>query len=119
MGVKSFDQRVFLAVQHIPRGKVTSYKELAKVLGSPKLARAVGQALKRNKRPIKVPCHRVIASNFSLGGYSLGVKKKRELLEREGVVIINNKLAFPRKNFIYSSELKKLVNKSNNKKQYN
>ena len=58
-----FDELVLSLTKQIPRGKVTTYGELARFLGDIKLARAVGQALKRNSEPIKIPCHRVVCSD--------------------------------------------------------
>lgn len=71
----------------IPAGQTRSYAWVAKKIGHPKAARAVGQAVKKNPFPIVVPCHRVIASDGSIGGFSLGIKKKKELLAREGIFL--------------------------------
>ena len=78
-----FQLRVYAVVRRIPRGQVRSYSWVAAQLGNPHLARAVGQALHRNPWPIRVPCHRVICSDGSLGGYAWGAAKKRRLLARE------------------------------------
>ncbi|MGC9112126.1 MGMT family protein [Acidilobus sp.] len=82
--MNSLDERVYEVVKAIPRGKATTYKAIAELLGvSP---RAVARALKRNPRPIEVPCHRVIMSDRSLGGYAFGGPEvKRMLLLSEGV----------------------------------
>lgn len=88
----SADQ-VYNIVKKIPRGKVSTYGDIARFLGSIKFARAVGVILKKNPRPIEVPCHRVVKSNGSLGGYSLGgPETKRTLLIREGIEIEGNKI---------------------------
>jgi len=87
-----FTKKVLAIVKKIPKGKVMTYKEIALKLGNKNLARAVGQALKRNPWPITIPCHRVIKSDGKLGGYSLGKKKKKELLKKEGVVIIGERV---------------------------
>ena len=79
----SFQQRVYAIVKRIPRGETRSYRWVAERLGDPKLARAVGQALTRNPSPETVPCHRVIRTDGSLGGYAWGASKKRHLLARE------------------------------------
>ena len=79
-------------LKKIPKGKVTTYKILAKKLNTS--PRAVGQALKRNATPIIIPCHRVVRSDGKLGGYK-GVensKEKAELLEKEGITIKNNRV---------------------------
>lgn len=90
--VKSFDERVWELLKKIPRGRVTTYKQLAIALGKPKAARAVGNACGRNPYAPKVPCHRVVKSNGELGGYSRGLKRKAALLEEEGVMVKNNKV---------------------------
>lgn len=82
--VTSFQQRVLVAADAIPVGEVRTYGEIAQALGKPKAARAVGQALGRNPLPIVLPCHRVIASDGSLGGYGGGLERKRQLLQLEG-----------------------------------
>lgn len=71
-------------VKTIPYGETRSYKWVAEKLGNPRAVRAVGQALKKNPLPGIIPCHRVIRSDGSLGGFSQGLKKKRELLRGEG-----------------------------------
>lgn len=82
-----FQRTVLRAVLKVPRGEVITYGALARVIGRPKAARAVGQALGSNPIPIVIPCHRVLASDGSLGGYSGrgGVRTKAELLRLEGV----------------------------------
>lgn len=89
----NFNQKVWELTKKIPKGKVTTYKEIAKKLRT-KAYRAVGQALKRNKKPMIIPCHRVVNSDGSLGGYS-GIKnniKKIRLLKKEGIEISKNKI---------------------------
>lgn len=85
-GVSRFQQKVYGVVQSIPRGQVRSYSWVACALGLFNSARAVGQALARNPFPIVVPCHRIISSNGSLGGYSGGVELKQRLLKLEGLL---------------------------------
>ena len=80
----SFDERVYTAIQKIPRGQVRSYQWVAERIGQPRAARAVGLALNRNPQPVVVPCHRVIRKDGSLGGYAFGQQKKKALLRREG-----------------------------------
>ena len=81
----SFQQRVLRANHAIPRGRVSTYNLIAKHSDNPNGARAVGTALATNPFPIVIPCHRVIRSEGSMGGYGGGVKMKRALLEMEGV----------------------------------
>ena len=77
-----FKQCVLQVVQSIPLGQTMSYKEVAQLAGSPRAFRAVGTIMKGNKDRA-VPCHRVICSDGSLGGYNGGIDKKRKLLEME------------------------------------
>lgn len=86
-GVTAFQREVLEAAHRIPRGRVTTYRQLAEQLGRPKAARAVGQALRRNPVPIVMPCHRVVAADGDLRGYlgKHGVATKAWLLRLEGV----------------------------------
>jgi len=78
-----FQQSIWLAARSIPYGETRSYGWLACEVGKPKASRAAGQALARNPLPIVIPCHRVIAHNGNLGGFSGGEKLKQYLLEME------------------------------------
>lgn len=80
----AFQQQVWEATAAIPFGQVRSYGEIARQIGVPKGARAVGGALGRNPVPIIVPCHRVLRSDGQLGGFGLGIDTKRRLLAIEG-----------------------------------
>ena len=82
----AFQQRVWKALQQIPRGQTRSYGELARELGSPTAARAVGAAIGSNPVAIAIPCHRVIGQDGSLTGYHWGVERKRKLLTAEGAI---------------------------------
>jgi O-6-methylguanine DNA methyltransferase len=79
-----FQARVWRQIRKIPRGEVRSYGRIAKVLRKPSAARAVGQACGRNPIPLVIPCHRVVASDGSLGGFTAGLEVKRRLLSLEG-----------------------------------
>ncbi len=81
-----FEKKVWLALRRIPYGKTISYASIAESIGHPKAARAVGRAIGRNPVPIVIPCHRVIRSNGSLGGFSGGIDIKKKLLELEGAI---------------------------------
>ena len=83
-----FQRKVYEAALKIPRGQVRTYGELARAIGRPRAARAVGQALKRNRWAPTIPCHRVIASTGQLGGYTApgGLARKRKLLQLEGAL---------------------------------
>ena len=86
---KSFDEKVWLKLKEIPYGRVTTYKAIAIALGKPNAARAVGNACRKNPSAPDVPCHRVVKSNGGLGGYAKGPKRKKLLLQSEGVEIKN------------------------------
>ncbi len=81
-----FQRRVLNHCRRIPAGQTLSYAQLAAKAGAPRAARAVGSVMAKNRYPLVIPCHRVVAS-AGLGGYSarLGLKLKRRLLELEGV----------------------------------
>ncbi len=83
-GYAPFTGKVLEKVSEIPYGTVSTYREVAKKAGSPVAWRAAGQALGANRHPIMVPCHRVIKSDMSLGGFSGPAGWKRELLFLEG-----------------------------------
>ncbi|MFC1998306.1 methylated-DNA--[protein]-cysteine S-methyltransferase [Chloroflexota bacterium] len=78
-----FQKSVWQAAQTIPYGQTRSYGWIAAQTGKPNAARAVGQALGRNPIPILIPCHRVIACNCKLGGFSGGIDMKKNLLDIE------------------------------------
>jgi methylated-DNA-[protein]-cysteine S-methyltransferase len=80
-----FQQQVWRALQKIPLGQTRSYGEIAKMIGKPKAVRAVGGACGANPIPLLVPCHRVLAANRKIGGFSGGLDRKKSLLEHEGV----------------------------------
>jgi methylated-DNA-[protein]-cysteine S-methyltransferase len=80
-----FQQKVLSEEHKIPRGAVSTYRRLAAQAGRPKGARAAGNALAKNPFPIIIPCHRVIRTDGSIGGYQGGVEMKRALLEMEGI----------------------------------
>ena len=101
----SFNQRVWNLCKKIPKGKISTYKEIAKALNT-KAYRAVGNALNKNpygawgwvggfncrKQSNLVPCHRVINSSGEIGGFARGQKEKIKLLKAEGIEIKNNKI---------------------------
>ena len=82
-----FQIKVWNELKKIPRGEVRTYKEIAIAIGKPNSARAVANACGKNPRLIEIPCHRVIKSDGSLGGYSAkgGVSAKYKLLKKEGI----------------------------------
>jgi methylated-DNA-[protein]-cysteine S-methyltransferase len=82
-----FQRKAWQAMRKIPFGETISYGDQARKVGKPTAYRAVGSANGKNPIPIIVPCHRVLASDGSLGGYSLGLSMKRRLLALEGVSV--------------------------------
>lgn len=89
-----FELAVYKVTLTIPLGKTRTYKWVAAKVGCSGACRAVGQALKKNPYPLIIPCHRVIKSDNSLGGYSGGIDRKKKLLELEkkiGLCIANKK----------------------------
>jgi methylated-DNA-[protein]-cysteine S-methyltransferase len=85
-GIEEFRRRVYSAAREIGPGETVSYGEIAKAIGAPEAARDVGGALGENPFPIVVPCHRVLAADGSLRGFSApgGIRTKRRMLEIEG-----------------------------------
>ena len=80
-----FQKSVWNALRKISPGQTKSYGEIAEAIGRPKAVRAVGGACGANPIPVLVPCHRVLAANKKLGGFSGGLDWKRKLLTREGI----------------------------------
>ena len=80
----SFQHRVYTKLLEVPAGNVTTYKDLAHAIGT-KAYRAVGMALNKNPFSPRVPCHRVVSSDGSMGGFATGCGNKLKLLKREGV----------------------------------
>ncbi len=82
---KSFKEKVLRMVSRIPKGKMMTYKEVARRAGSPHAYRAVGNIMNKNRDP-QVPCHRVVRSDGDTGGFASGRKKKIMILRREGAI---------------------------------
>lgn len=87
-GATDFQRKVWETTRLIPYGETRSYAWVAEQIKKPKALRAVGQALGRNPLPIIVPCHRVVASNGKLGGFTGGTEVKKRLLYLEGAAVI-------------------------------
>ena len=87
----NFIDKYFELISEVPKGKVTTYKEIARALNT-KAYRAVGRAMAKNKNLILLPCHRVIKNDGKVGGYVMGINKKIKLLQKEGISIINGKV---------------------------
>ena len=90
--MSTFQESVLALTSQIPKGKITTYGEIARAMGDIRAARAVGKALNENPRLVEVPCHRVVHSDGRIGGYKLGTKRKIELLEGEGIRIKGDRI---------------------------
>lgn len=90
----SFSEKVYKVVNKIPRGRVATYGQVARLAGSPGAARAVGMCMKKNTDIPKTPCHRVVASDGKLTGYSAGkgISSKKQMLVEEGVFFTGDKV---------------------------
>lgn len=98
MPSESFNEKIYELLKKVPKGKVTTYKELAHSAGT-RAYRAVGQAMRCNPYAPIVPCHRVVSSNGSIGGFqgsknpnSKEIRRKIEILRKEGVEVKDNKI---------------------------
>jgi methylated-DNA-[protein]-cysteine S-methyltransferase len=80
------NEDVYTLLTEIPPGKVSTYRDIATALGRPKASRLIGRIIANNPNPISVPCHRVVKSNGEIGGFMYGEQKKREILEKEGII---------------------------------
>ncbi|MFH1802396.1 MAG: MGMT family protein [archaeon] len=78
----NFNERCYAVLRKVPKGKITTYGALARAVGSPRAARAVGNAMNKNPYSPKVPCHRVVKSDGKVGGFASGADKKVEMFER-------------------------------------
>lgn len=87
-----FQKQVWKAMVRIPRGKVSTYGGIAHAIGNPKAVRAVGFACNQNPFAPEVPCHRIVSSDGSLGGYAHGPVAKIKLLKNEGLSVANGKI---------------------------
>jgi O-6-methylguanine DNA methyltransferase len=93
--ITPFARKVYDEVMKIPRGTVLTYEEVARRIGHPRAARAVGSALGRNPFAPRVPCHRVVRADGSMGGYGFGgINVKMAILKREGVHLKEQRVVF-------------------------
>ncbi|MDD5032492.1 MAG: MGMT family protein [Patescibacteria group bacterium] len=92
MELSIFEKAVLEAARKIPAGRVTTYGEIARLLGRPRASRAVGNALNKNPYSPVVPCHRVVKSDGQIGGFNRGVAAKVKVLTKEGVKVKNGKI---------------------------
>lgn len=101
--ISRFQMKVYSLCKRVPKGRVSTYGGIARVLGGDSvMPRAVGNALNKNPFAPKIPCHRVVKSDGSVGGFALGTKKKIDLLRKEGIEIKNKKIVdFKKRLFKY------------------
>jgi methylated-DNA-[protein]-cysteine S-methyltransferase len=86
------DQLVYKKLLKVPKGKITTYGELAKAVGLKNGQRAIGRIMNKNPFPVIIPCHRVVNSNGKIGGYAYGQDVKNKMLTKEGIEIQNGKI---------------------------
>ena len=84
--------KVYRKLLQVPKGKVTTYSELAKAVGLQNGQRTIGMIMKNNPFPVIVPCHRVVKSDGKIGGYAYGEMMKFKMLTKEGIKIKNGKI---------------------------
>lgn len=95
-----FYEKIYEKLKKVPKGKVTTYKDLAHAIGT-RAYRAVGTAMKRNPHAPKVPCHRVINSDGQVGSFNGGERAKRQMLIGEGVKIVDGKIDLNKYAFVF------------------
>ncbi len=88
----NLEHEVYKKLLQVPKGKVTTYSELAKAVGLKNGQRTIGRIMNKNPFPVIVPCHRVILSNGKIGGYAWGEKIKTNMLSKEGIEIKKGKI---------------------------
>lgn len=88
----SLDKKIYKKLLEVPKGKITTYGELAKAVGLKNGQRAVGKIMNKNPYPVIIPCHRVIKSDGKIGGYAYGEEVKLNMLINEGIKIQNGKI---------------------------
>ena len=88
----NLDKKIYKKLLEVPKGKITTYGELAKAVGFKNGQRAVGKIMNKNPYPVIIPCHRVVKSDGKVGGYAYGEEIKSDMLTREGIVIKNGKI---------------------------
>ena len=88
----NLDKKIYKKLLEVPKGKITTYGELAKAVGLKNGQRAVGKIMNKNPYPVIIPCHRVVKSDGKIGGYAYGQEIKSDMLTNEGIVIKNGKI---------------------------
>ena len=86
------EEKIYRKLLEVPLGNVTTYGDLAKAINLKNGQRIVGQIMKKNQFPVIVPCHRVVKSDGTIGGYAYGIERKKYMLSKEGLEINNDKI---------------------------
>lgn len=89
----NLDKKIYKKLLEVPKGKITTYGELAKAVGLKNGQRAVGKIMNKNPYPVIIPCHRVVKSDGKIGGYAYGEEIKSDMLSKEGITIKNGKIS--------------------------
>ena len=92
------EEKIYKKLLKVPSGYVTTYGELAKAINLKNGQRVVGRIMKNNPFPVIVPCHRVVKSDCTVGGYAYGTERKKHMLVKEGLKINDNKISDFKKN---------------------
>ena len=92
------EEKIYQKLLEVPLGNVTTYGDLAKAINLKNGQRIVGQIMKKNQFPVIVPCHRVVKSDGTIGGYAYGIERKKYMLSKEGLEINNDKILNFKKN---------------------
>ena len=96
----NIEQKVYKKLLDVPKGKITTYGDLAKAVGLKNGQRLIGKIMNKNPYPVLVPCHRVVMSTGKIGGYAYGKIVKMKILSDEGIEITNGKIeSFDKKLF--------------------
>jgi len=88
----NIEEKIYKKLLQVPSGYVTTYGELAKAINLKNGQRVIGQIMKKNPFPVIVPCHRVVKSDGTIGGYAYGTEIKKNMLTKEGLKINSNKI---------------------------
>jgi len=88
----NLDEKIYKKLLEVPKGKITTYGDLAKAVGFANGQRAVGKIMNKNPYPVIIPCHRVVKSNGKIGGYAYGEEIKENMLKKEGIKIKDGKI---------------------------
>jgi len=107
---------VYSILKELPVGRITTYGDLAKVVGDVRYSRLIGRFMRENAHPETIPCYKVVKSDGTLGGYGLGLEKKKELLaKKDGILVKNGKIVNFKDVRIPLEELQRIYKKIKNK----